>query len=263
MIEPTTYQSWIELFQSRNALFCLNLREAATGGRLRVFLRHDIDLLDSPLLEACLLLERSLSVRSTWFFLPPRDIRYGNRTEDLKTIVRLLHHAGHQIGYHVNVWEKPGTKNLGDEPLKQLDYDLKWFADVIGEPIGIAAAHGIPHLKDRVSNLSMFDALAARGVFQFDPFIVHDGGTGAPIPHFGHRSMNPLLPEASAIVYISDSGGPIRKVWNVVDDAFIPGALVVFNTHCGNYDVRRTLTYETRPLRDPSMLEQCDRRILI
>ncbi|MEE8227731.1 MAG: hypothetical protein V3R30_12980, partial [Kiloniellales bacterium] len=89
----------------------------------------------------------------------------------------------------------------------------------------------------------MFDALRDRGVAMLDVFVIHDGGEGRPIPHFGYRSANPLLPAKLKITYTSDSGGPIRREWGDLGACLQPGWVFVLNTHCANYDIDRTFTY--------------------
>jgi hypothetical protein len=241
--EPTSFREWIGLLKSRGAQFGMYENLPSQSNEFRAILRHDIDLFDVPLLDRCRSLELELGVTSTWLFLPPRDKRYGGiDPAEIARYVRDLHSEGFEIGYHVNAWEAPGTYELSDEPLVQLDEDLAWFGNVLGEPVKIALAHGIPRHKDVASNFSMFDALLARGVAMPDVFVIHDGGEGRCIPHFGHRSPNPML-SGLQLTYTSDSGGPLRREWNNLDDCLGPGQTFILGMHCGNYDVERQLTY--------------------
>jgi hypothetical protein len=243
--EPTSYPEWIDLFKSRGAFFDRYENLPSPTEEFRVLLRHDIDLFDVPLLERCRSLELELETPGTWLFLPPRDKRYGGTDPSaIARYIRRLKSDGFEIGYHINAWEAPGTYDLVEDPLARLDDDLSWFQDVLGEPVRVALAHGIPRHKDVASNFSMFDALASRGVAMLDVFIIQDGGLGRRIPHFGHRSSNPMFPAELRITYTSDSGGPLRREWDDLDSCLGPGRTFILGMHCGNYDIERLLGYQ-------------------
>lgn len=241
--EPTNYREWIELLKSRGALFEQYKNLPLGSPDFRAILRHDIDLFDAKLLDKCRNLELELDVTSTWLFLPPGDRRYkGTDKSELARYIVGLQSEGFEIGYHVNAWEIPGTYELTDNPLARLKDDLAWFEDVLGEPVKVALAHGIPRHNQVVSNFSMFDPLADRDVAMLDTFVIHDGGEGRRIPHFGYRTPNPKL-AGLQITYTSDSGGPIRREWDSLEDCFRLGRTFILGVHCGNYDVTRRLTY--------------------
>jgi hypothetical protein len=247
--EPKNYREWIKLLQSHGARFETYEKLPLESPDFRVILRHDIDLFDMTLLDKCKNLELDMGVTSTWLFLPPGDKRYrGVKKSDLARYLVELQSEGFEIGYHINAWEVPGTYELTNAPLTRLDNDLAWFKEVLGVPVKVALAHGIPRHKQVVSNFSMFDALAARGIAMLDSFIIHDGGEGRRIPHFGYRAPNPRL-SGLRIIYTSDSGGPVRREWESLDRCFGPGQTFILGMHCGNYDVTRDLTYGAR---DPS-----------
>jgi hypothetical protein len=244
MKEPTSYREWIKLFKSRGAVFDRYENLPSPTERFRVLLRHDIDQFDVPLLERCRALELELETLSTWLFLPPRDKRYGGTDpSEIARYMRGLKSDGFEIGYHINAWEAPGTYDLVEDPLTRLDADLSWFQDVLCEPVKVALAHGIPRHKEIASNFSMFDALSSRGVAMLDVFVIHDGGAGRRVPHFGHRSLNPVLPHELCITYTSDSGGPLRREWDDLDSCLSPGRTFILGMHCGNYDIERQLKY--------------------
>jgi len=263
MNEPQRYIEWLDLFSAKSCCFCLFRDMLRDTNDLRIFLRHDIDVLDEKLISKCIDLETKEEVKSTWFFLPPKDIRYNGKINYLSKLIKEVDSAGLEVGYHINVWEKPGTKAITDRPIEQLSDDLKWFEDQLGKKIRSAVAHGIPHHSEHVSNLSMFDTLSNYGVNQYDPFIIRDGGEGRKSHHFKNRTVNPLLTKNELIIYISDSGGPIKKVWNDLDLLVQSGNIVVFNTHCGNYDIDRVLKYIPSVLKPGAMPVDCELRILI
>lgn len=244
--EPTTYREWIDLFKSMRADFERYENLATPSTAFRAVLRHDIDVFDIRLMDACRNLELELDVPSTWLFLPPGDKRYGGVNPDIiAKYMRHLQSDGFEIGYHVNAWEQPGTYKLATAPLARLDEDLAWFEDVLGHPVKVALAHGIPRHKDYVSNFSMFDALAERGVAMLDIFVIHDGGSGKRIPHFGFRSANPLLAAIPGITYTSDSGGPVRREWKDLSNCLGHTRSFILGMHCANYDIRRSLEYRS------------------
>jgi len=256
---PSSYEPWLRLLKQYNASFCGYLDLIKPSQSLRCFLRHDIDLFDEGLMNECRDIEIAENVRSTWFFLPPRDKRYGGMdTSALRHYIRSLKAEGFFIGYHVNAWERPGTYDLCKDPLQRIEEDIEWFSETLCEPLRVAVAHGIPHHKELASNFSMFDALQSRGVLMLDQFIIHDGGSGKMLPHFGSRSPNPLFRTGLQLSYTSDSGGPFRRDWVDVREILINGNNVVINTHCANYSVRRkfnyidALTYESRFVRKTS-----------
>lgn len=261
--EPSSYRDWLAVFTEHGAELCLHREITRSSDRLRVFLRHDIDLLDAELITRCADLEAEAGVHSTWFFLAAGDKRYKGRGRTAEQLIDRLLQDGHEIGYHVNAWEKPGTFEINEDPIMQLDEDLKWFADVCGQPVATAAAHGIPQHKDHVSNLSLFEPLLQRNVSLVDPFIIKGGTTGRRIPHFHHRSVNPLLADAPLIAYFGDSGGPVRKCWSQLPLMLCDGAIVVFNTHCGNYDIHRRLEYRESAPKAGAIPDDCDRSILV
>jgi hypothetical protein len=240
---PKNYKEWIVYLKKVNAKFCRCEELPSRSDHFRVFLRHDIDLFDEELMDRCHQMETELGVRSTWFFLPIGDKRYGDKQDKIPRYIRDLADRGFEIGYHVNAWEKLGTYDLVDDPINRIDDDLAVLSDAAGAPIRVAAAHGIPRHKATVSNLSMFDALWERGVTMLDLEIIRDNGEGKAIPHFGFRSPNPLLERAGRIIYTSDSGGPIRIEWNSIDELSESGTSFVLNTHCANYDINRTFQY--------------------
>lgn len=241
--EPASYREWIEVLKSRGVRFERYENLLPPSGEFRAILRHDIDLFDLPLMDRCRELETELGATSTWLFLPPDDKRYaGTDPAEIARYIRSLKADGFEIGYHVNAWEAPGSYELADDPLARLDDHLAWFCDVLGEPVKVALAHGIPRHKEIASNFSMFDALAKRGVAMPDIFVIRDGGGGARIPHFGFRSPNPMLSDLR-LTYTSDSGGPLRREWNDLDSCLGPGRIFILGIHCGNYDVERQLTY--------------------
>lgn len=243
-IAPSSYEPWLRLLKQHGAAFCRYTDIISPSPNLRCFLRHDIDFFDEGMMNECRDSENAENVRSTWFFLPPRDKRYcGVDTNSLRRYIRSLQAEGFFIGYHVNAWETPGTYELCTNPLQRIDEDIEWFSETLGEPLRVAVAHGIPHHKDFVSNFSMFDALQSRGVLMLDQFIIHDDGSGKMIPHFGSRSRNPLFPTGLQVSYASDSGGPIRRDWEDVREILSPGNNIVINTHCANYSVRRSFEY--------------------
>lgn len=242
--DPRSYREWLLLLKSRNVSTVPYRELIINSDEVRSFLRHDIDLFDEKLINDCRRLEEELGFRSTWFFLPPKDKRYSSTSEhSLQSCIRDLRRDGHEIGYHVNAWEVPGTFCICEEPLKRLDEDIEWFSEALGEPLSIAVAHGIPHHKKSVSNFSMFDSLRARNVLMLDQFVIRDGGAGRRIPHFDARVRNPVFPTRLKVSYASDSGGPIRKDWNSLDDIFQPPNNIIINTHCGNYPIDRDFDY--------------------
>jgi hypothetical protein len=243
--EPKNYLQWIRLLKKYDAEFCEYSELTTKSDKLRVFLRHDIDLYDEKLMNQCRDLELGAGVRSTWFFLPPNDKRYveSAKPEAICKYIQSLKADGFHVGYHVNAWENSGSYDLVSNPLDRLDYDIGWFNEVLEEPLAVAVAHGIPHHKEKVSNFSMFDDLAGRNILMLDQFIIHDKSTGKPIPHFSCRSRNPFLGTDISITYVSDSGGPVRIDWEDLGDEFISGNNIVINTHCANYTVLRKLRY--------------------
>lgn len=261
---PLHYEDWLLLFREAKVRFSL-YREMLEmqSAYACVYLRHDIDLLNVEYIQKCLSLEEKNEVKSTWFFLPPRDIRYEDKIGSLKNMIQMIDRAGHEIGYHVNAWEKPQTRMVSDDPLGQMEYDLNWYREVLGKPIRTAVAHGIPHHRDEVSNFSMYTALMQMNILQLDPFIIKDDGMASRIPHFGHRTLNPLLSKLPLFVYVSDSGGPIRKVWKDFQFLQMKGAVIVFNTHCANYDIGREFEYTTFPLNPGAIPSDCSIEVLM
>lgn len=242
--EPRNYIGWLKFLKQCGAKFSKHERLPYLSNEFRSFLRHDIDMFNIELMDQCKDVELSHGVTSAWFFLPPGDKRYAAaRPEKIRDYIRSLKEDGFEIGYHVNAWEKPGSYQLAKNPLANLDEDLDWFAETLGEPLKIAVAHGIPRHKEKVSNFSMFDALRDRGVSMLDPFVIRDGGSGKRLPHFGMRTRNPFYPVGLDVTYASDSGGPIRRDWYDLNDVLDGGHNFVLNTHCANYDIRRDFTY--------------------
>jgi hypothetical protein len=201
-----------------------------------IFLRHDVDLYDSNKLYYCLNLEEQFNLKSTWFFLPPKDYRYIGNLHKIESFIKILKKKGHYVGLHINGWEKNQSLEFNPDPKERIDDHINWMKTLIGDENFCATAHGITRHR-HVSNFSFYDYLLTKNIELLDPFIINSSNVEDQHPHFFNRVRNPLFDENLLIKYLSDTGKKWNLRCNKIDDLKNEN-LIVLNTHAGNYDLR-------------------------
>jgi hypothetical protein len=201
-----------------------------------IFLRHDVDYYDGNKLYYCLNLEDKLNLKSTWFFLPPKDYRYKDNLHNIETFIKILKKKGHYVGLHINGWEQNHSLEFNSKPKEKIDDHINWMKNLTGEKNFCATAHGITRYR-HISNLSFYDYLLSKNVELLDPFIINSNKVEDQHPHFFNRVRNPLFDENMLFKYLSDTGKKWNLRCNEIGDLKKENSIVL-NTHAGNYDLR-------------------------